>query len=80
MRQKYNRHSLTFLTSLLAILLFAADEAIAHCDTMDGPVVKAAQTALATRNVNLVLIWVQNVSLMHYLDHLYEEKGGLLEQ
>jgi hypothetical protein len=26
---------------------------------MDGPVVKAAERALATRNVNLVLIWVQ---------------------
>jgi uncharacterized protein DUF6448 len=31
----------------------------AHCDTMAGPVVKAAQQALRTRNVNLVLIWVQ---------------------
>ena len=33
--------------------------AAAHCDTMDGPVVKAAQRALATRNVTLVLIWVE---------------------
>jgi hypothetical protein len=31
----------------------------AHCDTMDGPVVKAAQKALETSNVNFVLIWVQ---------------------
>jgi hypothetical protein len=31
----------------------------AHCDTMDGPVVKAAQKALETGDVNLVLIWVQ---------------------
>ena len=31
----------------------------AHCDGMDGPVVKAAQKALETGNVNLVLIWVQ---------------------
>lgn len=29
-----------------------------HCDTMDGPVVKAAQKALETRNVNLILPWV----------------------
>ena len=34
-------------------------EALAHCDTMDGPVVKAAQVALNTRNVNSVLIWVR---------------------
>lgn len=44
---------------VFGLFLFACSEAIAHCDTMDGPVVKAAQRALATRNVNLVLIWVQ---------------------
>jgi len=31
----------------------------AHCDTMDGPVIKDAQKALETGNVNCVLIWVQ---------------------
>lgn len=31
----------------------------AHCDGMDGPVVKAAQEALARGDVNLVLIWVR---------------------
>lgn len=30
----------------------------AHCDSMDGPVVLAAQKALKTGDVNLVLIWV----------------------
>lgn len=30
-----------------------------HCDGMDGPVVQAAQKAIATGDVNLVLIWVQ---------------------
>jgi len=29
-----------------------------HCDTMDGPVVKAAQKALEKENVNLILPWV----------------------
>jgi len=38
---------------------FTPVRAFAHCDGMDGPVVKAAQEALATENVNLVLIWVQ---------------------
>lgn len=32
--------------------------ALAHCDGLDGPVVKAAQRALETRNPALVLIWV----------------------
>lgn len=31
----------------------------AHCDTLDGPVVKAAQKALRTGNANYVLVWVQ---------------------
>lgn len=31
----------------------------AHCDGIDGPVVKAAQEALAKGDVNLVLIWVR---------------------
>jgi Family of unknown function (DUF6448) len=33
--------------------------ALAHCDGLDGPVVKAAQRALETRNPALVLIWVR---------------------
>jgi hypothetical protein len=34
--------------------------AVAHCDGLDGPVVKAAQRALDTRNPAPVLIWVQD--------------------
>jgi hypothetical protein len=59
MRNKYIVHSMTALAVLVGILLFAPREISAHCDTMDGPVVKAAQRALATKNVNLVLIWTQ---------------------
>jgi hypothetical protein len=44
---------------LFAIVVFIPDAASAHCDTMEGPVVKAAQSALEAGNVNLVLIWVQ---------------------
>jgi len=35
-----------------------SERVFAHCDGMDGPVVKAAQKALETGNVNLVLVWV----------------------
>lgn len=31
----------------------------AHCDGLDGPVVKAAIAALQNKDVNLVLMWVQ---------------------
>jgi hypothetical protein len=48
------------LAAVLAALALAAPSRLAaHCDGLDGPVVKAAQRALATRNVALVLIWVQ---------------------
>ena len=40
-------------------LLGGPGTALAHCDTLDGPVVAAARKALDTGNVNLVLIWVQ---------------------
>lgn len=53
------KHIVYGLLVLLVMVLVSRAEAFAHCDTMDGPVVKAAQKALVTRNVNLVLIWVQ---------------------
>jgi hypothetical protein len=33
-----------------------------HCDTRDGPVVRAAQKALKTGNINHVLIWISRES------------------
>lgn len=42
-----------------SLLLTAPGAALAHCDTLDGPVVAAARKALDTNNVNLVLVWVQ---------------------
>ncbi len=41
-----------------AALLLAPAMAYAHCDTMDGPVVKAAQASLDSRDLAHVLIWV----------------------
>ena len=49
----------TLLALLLAAVIGAPESALAHCDTMDGPVVKAARQALETGNVNYALIWVQ---------------------
>ena len=43
----------------LGFFAFMPARALAHCDGLDGPVVKAAQRALETRNAALVLIWVQ---------------------
>lgn len=43
----------------VVVLMGRPGMAFSHCDTMDGPVIKAAQKALDTGDVNLVLIWVQ---------------------
>ena len=43
----------------VAAALFATPRLAAHCDGIDGPVVKAAQRALAERKVDLALIWVR---------------------
>ena len=43
----------------LPIALAWAPYAQAHCDTLDGPVVTAARSALDTGNINPVLVWVQ---------------------
>lgn len=45
--------------AVLGIAVLGVQAAFAHCDGLDGPVVKAAKNALQTGNVNLVLIWVQ---------------------
>lgn len=45
---------------LIMVGMFLPTHVDAHCDTMDGPVIKAAQQALESGNVNLVLIWVKS--------------------
>ena len=54
----------TLTSQTLSVLAFgfmlaAPARVLAHCDGLDGPVVKAAQQALDTRNPALALIWVQ---------------------
>lgn len=45
--------------AVFAVAVVGVRVASAHCDGLDGPVVKAATNALRTSNVNLVLIWVE---------------------
>ena len=44
--------------AVVLMMLGASGLAFAHCDTMDGPVVQAAQAALEQGDVRLVLMWV----------------------
>jgi hypothetical protein len=46
------------LFAAVASIVLLSASAYAHCDGLDGPVVKAAQEALAKGDVNRVLIWV----------------------
>ena len=48
------------LVLLLALPTFLfADYLWAHCDGLDGPVVRAAERALASGNANFALVWVR---------------------
>lgn len=50
---------LTWSALVIGLTLVAPARVLAHCDGLDGPVVKAAQAALAAGNPAPVLIWVQ---------------------
>jgi len=53
-----NVKQLSWMLVNVCLWLALAPQAGAHCDTMDGPVVKDAQAALATEDVTKVLIWI----------------------
>ena len=59
---RHIRYIGAFGAAAAALLLVGTRYASAHCDGLDGPVVKAAQRALEMNNVNLVLVWVQKES------------------
>jgi hypothetical protein len=50
---------LTWSVMALGITLISPAPVAAHCDGLDGPVVKAARQALETRNPASALMWVQ---------------------
>lgn len=49
-----------FITgTLICVFAFNSMNVLAHCDTMNGPVITAAKDALNKDDVKLILIWVQ---------------------
>ena len=48
-----------FSLFVLLLLIFSTNLSFAHCDTMDGPVIKDARNAIEQNNVNYVLKWVK---------------------
>ena len=60
-------------------MIFGSLAASAHCDSYDGPVIKDANKALETNNVNLVLKWitpVQEKEIIPLFNKTYVLKSG----
>lgn len=49
----------TWALFTMSLFIFGAFPISAHCDSMNGPVVKAAIKSLETANINYTLIWVK---------------------
>ena len=47
------------LTIIFLFVFIGTVDILAHCDSMEGPVVKASQKALETGNINYVIVWVR---------------------
>ncbi|MCP5522314.1 MAG: hypothetical protein H7A46_12280 [Verrucomicrobiales bacterium] len=54
-----NRKKLLAAGMFTAAWLWTATPALAHCDTLDGPVVVAAKVALEKREITAVLKWIK---------------------
>lgn len=48
-----------FLSVIIFSIVLTFNESLAHCDSIEGPVVKASQKAFETGNINYVLVWVR---------------------
>jgi hypothetical protein len=48
-----------FRLLIITFLILLSNAAFAHCDTMDGPLIRDARFAIKQNNVNIVLKWVR---------------------
>ena len=53
------KNILSIFVPAILLILVPAPSIFSHCDGLDGPVVRAAEKAIASGDVSLVLIWVQ---------------------
>jgi hypothetical protein len=64
---------------LMVLTVFVGIPAMAHCDSFDGPVIKDAQKAFKTNDVNMVLKWVnheQEQEIISLFRKTYNLKNG----
>jgi len=45
---------------ILTLLILSTNVTFAHCDTMDGPVIKDAKSAIKNNNISYALIWIRS--------------------
>ena len=73
------RHALALALAGGLSLTLVPRTALAHCDTLDGPVVKDARAALDAKDVTPVLKWVgadKEGEIREAFQHALEEMGG----
>ncbi len=58
-KKNFKNGIFTAVVAIGAFILLGSATALAHCDTMDGPIIKNAQEALETGKTELVLMWIQ---------------------
>ena len=74
-----NHHFISLLLFLISIYFLSSGLTFAHCDSYDGPVIKDAEKALETNNVNIVLKWVnqeQEEEIVHLFRKTFDLKYG----
>lgn len=72
------RRFLAVLALPLAATVFVTQDAYAHCDGLDGPVVEAARRALESGDVGHALVWVLpegEVEVQRAFQHALEVRG-----
>lgn len=58
-KRKRKSGILITLMMILSLLILSTNVTFAHCDTMDGPVIKDAKIAIEKNNVNYVFKWIR---------------------
>ena len=74
-----NKSKIALMLYLTSFIFILTNTVFAHCDSYDGPVIKDAEKAIETNNVNLVLKWVtkeQEKEITTLFQKTYELRNG----
>ena len=74
-----NKSKIALMLYLTSFIFILTNTVFAHCDSYDGPVIKDAEKAIETNNVNLVFKWVtkeQEKEITALFQKTYELRNG----